>query len=278
MINYYSRIADILLPHLAGRAVTFIHFPDGVGGQQFFEKNVPRGAPDWLPTVRLSSTGSRSGRSDGVIEYALLDELAALVWAANMAALELHVPQWQVNADGRRLPPDRLVFDLDPGPGASIVHCCRVAERLRDLLLDDGLTPFGKTSGSKGMLNRSNYCPLWPCLWKGHCAQADLARLPDLSSERGLIAARRHPPVGRAPVPPVDRPGCEGKLAPPRVGGGPGFPTRRDSPPRLSKSSVPGCDEQPGRKVANLPRKDRMIFSNSRPDVRPRSSISTAAE
>jgi bifunctional non-homologous end joining protein LigD len=153
VINYYSRIADVLLPHLAGRPVTFIRFPDGVGAgkQQFFEKNVPNGAPEWLSTVRLPSTGSRSGRGAGVIEYALLDELPALVWAANMAALELHVPQWQVDAEGGRRPPDRLVFDLDPGPGAGIVDCCRVAERLRDVLDADGLTVFAKTSGSKGM-------------------------------------------------------------------------------------------------------------------------------
>lgn len=78
-------------------------------------------------------------------------QIRCRVWAANMAALELHVPQWQVDAGGRRMPPDRLVFDLDPGPGTSIVHCCRVAERLRALLLDDGSTPFVKTSGSKGM-------------------------------------------------------------------------------------------------------------------------------
>jgi bifunctional non-homologous end joining protein LigD len=152
-VNYYSRIADVLLPLLAGRPVTFIRFPDGVGAgkQQFFEKNVPNGAPDWLPTVRLPSTGTRSGRGAGVIEYALLDELPALVWAANMAALELHVPQWRIDPDGGRLPPDRLVFDLDPGPGTSIVECCRVAERLRDLLNADGLTAFAKTSGAKGM-------------------------------------------------------------------------------------------------------------------------------
>jgi bifunctional non-homologous end joining protein LigD len=151
VINYYSRVASVILPHLAGRPVTFIRFPNGVGADPFFEKNVPNGAPDWLPTVRLPSTGSRSGRGEGEIEYALLDELAALVWAANMVALELHVPQWQVDADGTRQPPDRLVFDLDPGPGTSIVHCCRVADRLRDLLVADGLTPFAKTSGSKGM-------------------------------------------------------------------------------------------------------------------------------
>ncbi len=87
------------------------------------------------------------------VEHALLEELAALVWAANMAALELHVPQWRVGSGrpaGRGMP-DRLVFDLDPGQGTSIVECCRVAERLRDVLLDDGLTPYAKTSGSKGM-------------------------------------------------------------------------------------------------------------------------------
>jgi bifunctional non-homologous end joining protein LigD len=151
VINYYSRIAPVLLPHLAGRPVTFIRFPDGVGGQQFFEKNAPKGAPDWLPTAVLPSTGSRSGRGAGTIEYALLEELAALVWAANLAALELHVPQWTVGRGPVARPPDRLVFDLDPGPSTSIVECCRVAERLRELLVADGLTPFAKTSGSKGM-------------------------------------------------------------------------------------------------------------------------------
>ncbi|WP_410646433.1 DNA ligase D [Amycolatopsis sp. cmx-4-54] len=149
VINYYSRIAPVLLPHLAGRPVTFIRFPDGVGGDQFFEKNVPHGAPDWLPTVRIARSGTRgSGES---ITYALLDELAAVVWAANMAALELHVPQWTVSDRGVRRVTDRLVFDLDPGPGTSIVHCCRVAERLHDALTEDGLTPLAKTSGSKGM-------------------------------------------------------------------------------------------------------------------------------
>ncbi|WP_414937910.1 DNA ligase D [Amycolatopsis sp. cmx-11-51] len=147
VINYYSRVAPFLLPHLAARPVTFIRFPDGVGGEQFFEKNVPRGAPAWLSTVRLS----RSRGSDEAITYALLDELGALVWAANMAALELHVPQWTVDGGGARRPPDRLVFDLDPGPGTSIVDCCRIAERLYDVLTGDGLEPLAKTSGSKGM-------------------------------------------------------------------------------------------------------------------------------
>ncbi|TVT08242.1 DNA ligase D [Amycolatopsis bartoniae] len=149
VINYYSHIAPLLLPHLAGRPVTFIRYPDGVGGQQFFEKNAPQGKPDWLKTALLPSTGSRGSGED--IAYPLIDELPALVWAANIAALELHVPQWTVAPGPKRRPPDRLVFDLDPGEGTTIVECCRVAERLREVLAADGLTPFAKTSGSKGM-------------------------------------------------------------------------------------------------------------------------------
>ncbi|CRK57032.1 ATP-dependent DNA ligase clustered with Ku protein, LigD [Alloactinosynnema sp. L-07] len=149
VIRYYSLIAPVLLPHLAGRPVTTIRFPDGVHADKFFEKNVPRGAPDWLPTVRLPSSGSRG--SGDMIDYPLIYELAALVWAANLAALELHVPQWTVAPGPTRGLPDRLVFDLDPGPGATVIDCARVAERLHEALIDRGLTPVAKTSGSKGM-------------------------------------------------------------------------------------------------------------------------------
>ncbi|OLZ51751.1 DNA ligase D [Amycolatopsis coloradensis] len=155
VIHYYSHIAPVLLPHLAGRPITVIRFPDGVGGEQFFEKNVPRGAPDWLPTVALPRTSGRSrhGQRGDPIEYPLIDELAGLVWAANMAALEIHVPQYTVDPGPPpvRRAPDRMVFDLDPGPDTSIVDCCRVAERLHEVLAADGLTVFAKTSGSKGM-------------------------------------------------------------------------------------------------------------------------------
>jgi bifunctional non-homologous end joining protein LigD len=149
VIHYYTRIAPVLLPHLVGRPVTFIRFPDGTTGQQFFEKNISVGAPEWIRTARLPHGGFR-GR-EGVIEYPLIDGLPALVWAANLAALELHVPQWTVGRASVRRPPDRLVFDLDPGPGTSIVDCARVAERLHDILIADGLSPLAKTSGSKGM-------------------------------------------------------------------------------------------------------------------------------
>ncbi len=180
VINYYSRIAPILLPHLAGRPVTFIRFPDGVGGEQFFEKNVPRGAPTWLSTARLAPGGTRGSAKP--ITYVLLDELAAVVWSANTAALELHVPQWTIDGDRARRPPDRLVFDLDPGPGTSIVQCCRVAERLHEALVGDGLTPLAKTSGSKGM---QLYCaistddPAAPSAYAKKLAQRLARETPD---------------------------------------------------------------------------------------------------
>ncbi|WP_198680823.1 DNA ligase D [Lentzea terrae] len=149
VISYYSRIAPVLLPHLRDRPVTFVRFPNGVHGQKFFQKNTDASAPAWLPTVPLRGGGSRKG-GDEIVRYPLLHELAALVWAANLAALELHVPQWTVE-NGIRNTPDRLVFDLDPGPGTTIVDCCRVAERLHDVLTANGLVPVATTSGSKGL-------------------------------------------------------------------------------------------------------------------------------
>ncbi|MGV9367347.1 non-homologous end-joining DNA ligase [Amycolatopsis sp. NPDC003731] len=150
VLDYYTRIAPVLLPHIRDRAMTFVRFPDGVTGGSFFEKNVPRHAPDWVRTARLTVGGR--GKDPEIVTYPLIDDLPELVWAANLAALELHVHQWTVGPrDDERSTPDRLVFDLDPGPGATVVDCCRVAERLYDVLVGDGLTPVAKTSGSKGM-------------------------------------------------------------------------------------------------------------------------------
>jgi bifunctional non-homologous end joining protein LigD len=152
VIDYYTRIAPVLLPHLAGRALTRKRYPDGVEGQVFFEKNAPRGTPDWVHTERLPSPGSSKGRE--TIDYVVVDDLATLVWTANLAALELHTHMWRVDASGRdpeQCPPDMVVFDLDPGPPADVVQCCRIAELLRPELEADGLEPLAKTSGSKGL-------------------------------------------------------------------------------------------------------------------------------
>ncbi|MDQ3578634.1 MAG: non-homologous end-joining DNA ligase [Actinomycetota bacterium] len=149
VIDYYSRIAPVLLPHLADRPVTFRRFPDGVAKAGFFEKNAARNAPDWLRLVTIETPGSTTGAES--LDFALLSDLPSLVWAGNQAGLELHVPQWTVGPRGARRPPDLLVFDLDPGPPATIVECARVAVLLRGLLEADGLTPLAKSSGSKGM-------------------------------------------------------------------------------------------------------------------------------
>jgi bifunctional non-homologous end joining protein LigD len=149
VIDYYVRIAPVLLPHVAGRPVTFTRWPDGVEGQAFFEKNSARHAPEWVRRVTIPSPGSSRGRE--TLDMVVLEDVPDLAWAANLAALEVHVPQWQVDDDGEPQLPDLLVLDLDPGPETGILECCVLAERLGERLEADGLDPVVKTSGSKGM-------------------------------------------------------------------------------------------------------------------------------
>ncbi|WP_308286330.1 non-homologous end-joining DNA ligase [Actinomycetospora endophytica] len=149
VIDYYARVADTLLPHLAGRPVTLRRFPDGIEAESFYEKNAGRNAPSWLRTVVVPTPGSSRGSSSA--SFVVVEELAALVYLANLAVLELHVPQWRVDAEDHPLPPDELVFDLDPGPGTGLLECAAVARRIRARLDDDGLVASVKTSGSKGM-------------------------------------------------------------------------------------------------------------------------------
>jgi bifunctional non-homologous end joining protein LigD len=149
VIDYYSRIAPVLLPHLADRPLTVKRYPNGVAEKFFFEKNAPRGTPSWVRTVTLPVPGSTKNRE--TIDYIVVEALPTIVWLANLAALEFHVPQWQVPKRARKPRTDLIVFDLDPGAPATIAECCEVAVALRDVLADDGLTPFAKTSGSKGM-------------------------------------------------------------------------------------------------------------------------------
>ncbi|MFN2495789.1 MAG: non-homologous end-joining DNA ligase [Pseudonocardiaceae bacterium] len=149
VIHYYIRIAPVLLPHLAGRPLTLRRYPDGVTAQPFYDKDASRHAPDWVTVVRLPTPGSTKAHDE--IGYAIVDGLPALVWAANLAGLELHVPQWKVGARGEPQPPDLLVFDLDPGPSTTVVECARVAEAIRDVMAEDGLEGYAKTSGSKGL-------------------------------------------------------------------------------------------------------------------------------
>jgi bifunctional non-homologous end joining protein LigD len=149
IISYYTAVAPFLLPHLAGRPLTVKRYPSGIDGQFFYEKNASRGKPDWVRTVRLPAPGSTKNRDE--IDYIVVEELATLVWLANLAALELHTPQWTVGPRGGVRGADQLVLDLDPGAPAAIGECCRVALLLREALTAEGLTPVAKTSGSKGM-------------------------------------------------------------------------------------------------------------------------------
>jgi bifunctional non-homologous end joining protein LigD len=149
VIDYYTRISPALLPHLRFRPLTRKRYPDGVEGQSFFEKNAPSHTPNWVRKVRLPAPGSTKNRDE--IDYVVVDGLATLVWTANLAALELHVPQWKVGPRGGAHGPDLLLFDLDPGEPATVVECCGVACMLRDLLTEDGLEAYPKSSGSKGM-------------------------------------------------------------------------------------------------------------------------------
>jgi len=146
VLDYYQRVAPVLLPHLADRPLTLKRYPEGVDGEAFFQKHVTEHRPDWIRTARIPSESSR-GRGT-TVTYLVVDDLAALIWAGNLAGLELHVPQWKVPEIRR---PDLLVFDLDPGAPANIVDCCRVAEDLRPLLAAEGLAPLAKTSGGKGL-------------------------------------------------------------------------------------------------------------------------------
>ncbi len=147
MLDYYARIAPVMLGHLCDRPLTMKRFPDGVEGSSFFEKHPPGHAPDWLRQVSVP-TGAAGEGSD----YAVVCDLASLIWVANLGTVEFHVPLWHA---GRRRtlpgPPDHMVFDLDPGEGASIVECCRVGLLIKEILEDRDAEVVPKTSGSKGL-------------------------------------------------------------------------------------------------------------------------------
>ena len=143
VIDYYIRIAPVLLPHLKDRPLTMKRYPDGVEGQFFYEKNCPVHRPKWVQTAKVWSEGNQR-----IMHYCLANDLPTLVWAANLADLELHTSLARKNNVER---PTMMVFDLDPGAPADIVQCCQVGIWLRELLDEMKLKAFAKTSGSKGL-------------------------------------------------------------------------------------------------------------------------------
>jgi bifunctional non-homologous end joining protein LigD len=157
VLDYYARIAPVLLPHLHGRAVTRIRWPHGVGAGDpakgsFFEKNTPAGTPSWVRTVTVPTTGSRTRtKQEGTLTFPVVEDLATLTWLVNLAALELHVHQWTVDDSGRPQGASRVVIDLDPGEPAGLHECCTVALLVRERLEARGLPSYAVTSGSKGL-------------------------------------------------------------------------------------------------------------------------------
>jgi bifunctional non-homologous end joining protein LigD len=143
LIDYYVRIAPVLLPHLKGRPLTMKRYPNGVNGQFFYEKNCPVHRPDWVDTTAVWSEGNNRW-----MDYCTVQDLPTLVWVANLASIELH-PSLSV---GKKIEqPTYIVFDLDPGPPATIVKCCQVGLWVRQIFEQFGLESFAKTSGSKGL-------------------------------------------------------------------------------------------------------------------------------
>ena len=205
VVSYYLQVAPTILPHVRDRAMTRLRYPDGVRydepreerggstpppGGAFYEKNAPGGTPAWVPRQRV-------GTSDGVIDYVVVEEPATLVWLANLAALELHTPQWTISSgtpgdDGVLDLPgdeprpgeplaDRVVVDLDPGAGMTIVETARAALLVAAALAEDGLVPVPQSSGSKGI---QVYAAVAPC--RSRDAWAYTKRL-------NATMARRHP-------------------------------------------------------------------------------------
>jgi len=142
ILDYYRTMAPYILPHLKDRALTLKRYPDGVDHEYFFEKRCPSHRPDWVSTAELSQDNGE------LMRYCVVNNLETLLWTANLASLELHVPLARA---GSPLTPDSVVFDLDPGDGAGIPECARVGLIIRNLLTGMGLSSYVKTSGQKGL-------------------------------------------------------------------------------------------------------------------------------
>jgi bifunctional non-homologous end joining protein LigD len=143
VIDYYVRIAPVLLPHLADRALTLKRYPNGVEGMFFYEKNCPTYRPSWMKTAKVWSEGNNR-----FMDYCVVADLPTLVWLANLADLELHTSLSRAPETNR---PTVIAFDLDPGAPATIVQCCQVGLWVREIFEQFGLQAFAKTSGSKGL-------------------------------------------------------------------------------------------------------------------------------
>lgn len=179
VLHYLTQVAPVLLPHAANRPATRKRWPDGTGGQMFFQKNLDASTPDW---VKRRSIQHKTSSND----YVLVNDLATLTWLGQTATLELHTPQWQFGRTGARLNPDRLVLDLDPGPGAGLAECAQVARWAREILQGMGLEPYPVTSGSKGI-------HLYAALGKAQDTRLDSDAVSAVAHELARYLESEHP-------------------------------------------------------------------------------------
>jgi len=179
VLHYLTQVAPVLLPHAANRPATRKRWPDGTGGQMFFQKNLDASTPDW---VKRRSIQHKTSSND----YVLVNDLATLTWLGQTATLEIHTPQWQFGRTGARLDPDRLVLDLDPGPGAGLAECAEVARWAREILQGMGLEPYPVTSGSKGI-------HLYAALGKAQDTRLDSDAVSAVAHELARYLEAEHP-------------------------------------------------------------------------------------
>ena len=164
VLDYYARIAEVMLPHLRRRPTTLKRYPNGVEGTSFYEKHAPANTPEWAHTITVTAKADEHEP----IEYLAVDDRPTLLWAANLAALEFHVPLWHTSKRAAApTSPDFMVFDLDPGPGTSIVECCQVAAWITRRVEQEHV--YAKTSGSKGL---QLYLSVKRTTWDHHRAVA----------------------------------------------------------------------------------------------------------
>ena len=265
VIDYYAAVARWMVPHVAGRPATRKRWVHGVEAHAFFSKNADSGTPDWVRTVTMQ-------HSRDALRYPVIDDASTLVFLAQLAALEIHVPQWRFGPDGTPAHPDRLVLDLDPGEGAGMAECVEVALIIKEILDGVGLVSVPVTSGSKGI---HLYAGL-----DGHLSSAeasDVARQLALAlqaSHPGLVVAdmkkdlrgARSCSTGRrttAPRPPSRPTRCAGgrtRTSPPRAPGTRSRPASGSSPTptcwpgwRRSATPCPCCCRTPRRPIGSRP-------------------------
>jgi bifunctional non-homologous end joining protein LigD len=179
VLHYLTQVAPVLLPHAANRPATRKRWPDGIDGQMFFQKNLDASTPSWVKRRKIQHKTSSN-------DYVLVNDLATLTWLGQTATLELHTPQWQFGRTGAHLDPDRLVLDLDPGPGAGLPECAQVARWAREILQGMGLEPFPVTSGSKGI-------HLYAALGKAEDTRLDSNAVSAVAHELARYLEAEHP-------------------------------------------------------------------------------------